>query len=139
MGHLVTLTLSKYANFQQKSSRTIISPVVMDFLLVVHFLQNTLLLSKVWFNFAPFFNSCMNIFGGALHHLPIIIGIIGGALHHVYPLHSGQKCVIYSHSKIKPQNLKFFDLSKYCIIFTSIITPSSIMLFGVIKASAICI
>ena len=61
----------------------IASPVVMEFLLVVHFLQNTLLFRNVWFNFAPFFNSCIKFFGGALHHLPIITGIIGGALHHV--------------------------------------------------------
>ena len=49
-------------------------------------LQNTLLFRNVWFNFAPFFNSCIKIFGGALHHLPIITGIIGGALHHVHHL-----------------------------------------------------
>ena len=63
-----------------------ISPVVKDFLLVVQFLQNVLLFRNVWFNFAPFFNSCIKIFGGALHHLPIITGIIGGALHHVHHL-----------------------------------------------------
>ena len=49
-------------------------------------LQNTFLFRNVWFNFAPFFNSCIKFFGGALHHLPIITGIIGGALHHVHHL-----------------------------------------------------
>ena len=39
-----------------------------------------------WFNFEQFFNSCIKIFGGALHHLPIITGIFGGALHHVHHL-----------------------------------------------------
>ena len=38
------------------------------------------------FNFEQFFNSCIKIFGGALHHLPIITGIFGGALHHVHHL-----------------------------------------------------
>ena len=51
----------------------------------------------------------------------------------------GVKCIIYSHSKTKPQNLKFLDLTEYCLIFTSSIMPGTIMLYGVIKVSTICI